>query len=379
MAFKGFLFSVNTYLRVSIQKALTCFLSLHVFKKKLEMKYTTLPNTNIKVSKICLGSMTWGNQNTEAEGHKQLDYAFEQGVNFIDTAELYPVPASPDTQGKTSKTIGTWLRKTGHRDQVIIASKIAGPGDYTAHIRTTGFSPASIKEAIDLELKRLQTDYIDLYQLHWPERDTNRFGVRNFSLDTKWEDNFNEILHSLDGEIKAGRIKNIGISNENSWGTMRYLEESKHHNLPRVITIQNAYSLLTRTFETDLAEVSLRENVGLLAYSPMAFGVLSGKYIKGQAADNARLKLFPRFARYSGDQASEAAKRYLKIAEANNMTLAQMSLAFVNQRPFVTSNIIGATNMEQLKENIESVNVELSDEVLSQINEVHQVLPNPAP
>ncbi|WP_298340190.1 aldo/keto reductase [uncultured Algibacter sp.] len=343
------------------------------------MKYTTIPNTDIKVSKICLGSMTWGNQNTEAEGHQQIDYATDQGVNFIDTAELYPVPATAETQGKTSEIVGTWLKKTGKRDQVVIASKIAGTGDYTAHIRTTGFSPASIKEAIDLELKRLQTDYIDLYQLHWPERDTNRFGVRNFKLDTKWEDNFNEVLLSLDNEIKAGRIRNIGISNENSWGTMRYLEESKHHNLPRLSTIQNAYSMLTRTFETDLAEVSLRENVGLLAYSPMAFGVLSGKYITETAADDSRLKLFPRFARYSSKQATEAAKRYLNIAENNNMTLAQMSLAFVNQRPFVTSTIIGATSLEQLNENIASIDVTLNKETLKQINEVHQVIPNPAP
>jgi len=343
------------------------------------MKYTTLPNTNIKVSKICLGSMTWGNQNTEAEGHEQIDYAIDQGINFIDTAELYPVPATAEMSGRTSKIIGTWLKKNGNREKVVLGSKIAGGGDYTAHIRTTGFSGNGIKEAIDLELERLQTDYIDLYQLHWPERDTNRFGVRNFKLDTKWEDNFNKVLHSLDSEIKAGRIRNIGISNENSWGTMRYLEESKHHDLPRVATIQNAYSMLTRTFETDLAEVALRENVGLLAYSPMAFGVLSGKYIKGNAGDNARLKLFPRFARYSGEQSTEAAKRYLKIAEENNMTLAQMSLAFVNQQPFVTSTIIGATNLEQLKENIDSIDVTLSDEILQQINEVHETIPNPAP
>lgn len=342
------------------------------------MKYTTIPNTNIKVSKICLGSMTWGNQNTEAQGHTQLDYALDLGVNFIDTAELYPVPATAEMSGRTSKIIGTWNKKSGNRDKVVIASKIAGGGDYTAHIRTTGFSSTAIKEAIDLELNRLQTDYIDLYQLHWPERETNRFGVRDYKLDTQWEDNFNEILHSLDLEIKAGRIRNIGISNENSWGTMRYLEESKSHNLPRVATIQNAYSMLTRTFETDLAEVALRENVGLLAYSPMAFGVLSGKYIKGDAGDNARLKLFPRFARYSSSQSTEAAKRYLKIAEENNMSLAQMSLAFVNQQPFVTSTIIGATTLEQLKENIESIDVTLSKHVLEQINEVHQSIPNPA-
>lgn len=322
--------------------------------------------------------MTWGNQNTESEAHAQLDYALDHGVNFVDTAELYPVPATAEMSGRTSKIIGTWNKKTGNRDKVVIASKIAGGGDYTAHIRTTGFRAAAIKEAIDLELGRLQTDYIDLYQLHWPERDTNRFGVRDYKLDTKWQDNFNEVLHSLDNEIKAGRIRNIGISNENSWGTMRYLEESKNHNLPRIATIQNAYSMLTRTFETDLSEVSLRENVGLLAYSPMAFGVLSGKYIKGEASNDARLKLFPRFARYSSDQSTEAAKRYLEIAEDNNLSLAQMSLAFVNQQPFVTSTIIGATKLEQLKENIDSVNLMLSEAVLERINEVHQGLPNPA-
>jgi len=343
------------------------------------MKYATLPNTDIKVSKICLGSMTWGNQNTEAEAHEQIEYAVSQGVNFIDTAELYPVPANAEMSGRTSKIIGTWLKKSAKRDKLIIASKIAGGGDYTAHIRTTGFSSKSIKEAINLELKRLQTDYIDLYQLHWPERDTNRFGVRNFKLDTKWEDNFNDVLHSLESEIKAGKIRNIGISNENSWGTMRYLEESKHHNLPRVATIQNAYSMLTRTFETDLAEVAHRENVGLLAYSPMAFGVLSGKYIKETASDDSRLKLFPRFARYSSEQAVEAAKQYLKIAEDNNMSLAQMSLAFVNQQPFVTSTIIGATKMNQLQENIESINMVLSDAIVDQINTVHNTFPNPAP
>ena len=323
--------------------------------------------------------MTWGNQNTEAEGHAQLDYAFQEGINFIDTAEVYPVPATAETQGSTSNIIGTWLKKTGNRDKVVIASKIAGSGDYTAHIRTTGFSPSAIKEAIEGELKRLQTDYIDLFQLHWPERDTNRFGIRDYTLDTSWKDNFNEVLHGLDTAIKEGKIRNIGVSNENAWGTMRYLEESKNHNLPRVITIQNAYSLLTRTFESDLSEVSLRENVGLLAYSPMAFGVLSGKYIKGKATDNARLKLFPRFARYSGEEATKAASRYLKIAEYNNISLAQMALAFVNQQPFVTSTIIGATNLEQLKENIDSINITLNDDILGQINAVHSVIPNPAP
>lgn len=343
------------------------------------MKYTTLPNTNIKVSKICLGTMTWGNQNTQDEGFAQMDYALDQGVNFLDTAELYPVPANVETYAETERIIGNWFKKSGNRDKVVLASKIAGPGDYTAHIRTNGFKPKAIQDAVNKSLERLQTDYIDLYQLHWPERQTNTFGVRDYAHNSKdgWQDNFNEILHTLDTIIKEGKIRQIGISNEKAWGTMRYLEESKQHNLPRMVTIQNAYSLLNRVFEGDLAEISMRENIGLLAYSPMAFGVLSGKYIKGTAAANARLKLFSRFNRYSSDSCTEATKRYLKIAEENNISLAQMSLAFVTQQPFVTSNIIGATTMFQLKENIDSINIELKKDVLDQIKEVHNAIPNP--
>ncbi|MCL4160413.1 UNVERIFIED_CONTAM: hypothetical protein GTU68_017094 [Idotea baltica] len=344
------------------------------------MKYTTLPNTDIKVSKICLGTMTWGNQNTQAEGFAQMDLALDKGVNFFDVAELYPVPATADTYAETERIIGNWFTETGNRDKVVLATKIAGPGDYTAHIRTTGFSKEALNEAVDNSLKRLQTDYIDLYQLHWPERQTNTFGVRDYkhNPNDKWEDNFNEILHNLDEIIKSGKIRQIGISNEGAWGTMRYLEETKHHNLPKMITIQNAYSLLCRQFEGDLAEVAQREDVGLLAYSPMGNGVLSGKYIKGTAADNARLKLFPRFARFSSDQCTEATKRYMKIAEENDMSLAQMSLAFVNERPFVTSNIIGATSIEQLEENLDSINISLSEDVIKAINAVHAEIPNPA-
>jgi len=324
--------------------------------------------------------MTWGNQNTEVEGHAQLDYAFDKGVNFIDTAELYPVPATAETQGRTSDIIGTWLHKTGNRDKVILASKIAGGGDYTAHIRTTGFEQG-IKDAVNNELERLQTDYIDLFQLHWPERQTNTFGVRDYTHNPNdaWQDNFNEVLHILSEVIKEGKIRHVGLSNEKAWGTMRYLEESKNHDLPRMITIQNAYSLLNRVFEGDMAEIAMRENVKLLAYSPLAFGVLSGKYIKGTAAENSRLMLFPRFARYSSDQATQATKQYLQLAEENNLSLTQMALAFVNQRPFIVSNIIGATTVEQLNENIDSVNVKLSDELLNEINAIHANIPNPAP
>ena len=345
------------------------------------MKYTTLPNTNIKVSKICLGSMNWGNQNTEFDGHTQLDYAFNQGVNFIDTAELYPVPATPETQGSTSEIIGTWLKKTGNRDKVVLASKIVGrTSDYVAHIRKDGFS--SIQDAVDKELKRLQTDYIDLYQLHWPERLTNTFGNRDYKHDSNdsWEDNFNEVLHSLDKQIKAGKIRHIGLSNEKAWGAMRFLEEHKMNNdLPRMITIQNSYSLLNRTFEGDIAEVSIRENIGLLAYSTLAFGMLTGKYTDGTASPNSRLNRFPGMARYSGERSKKATEKYLQLAKTNNMSLTQMALAFVNQQPFLTSNIIGATNLEQLKENIESINITLSEELLANINGIHATIPNPAP
>ena len=344
------------------------------------MKYTKLPHTDIKVSKLCLGTMTWGNQNTQAEGFEQMDYALDQGVNFFDTAELYPVPATKETYAETERIIGNWFEKTGHRDKVVLASKIAGTGDYTAHIRTNGFCPEALKDAVNQSLKRLKTDYIDLYQLHWPERNTNTFGVRDYKhVEDRWEDNFNQILHTLDEIIKSGKIRQVGISNEKAWGTMRYLEESKHHNLPRMITIQNAYSLLNRVFEGDMAEIAIREQIGLLAYSPMAFGVLSGKYIKGTAGDNARLKLFPRFARYSSEQSTEATKGYLKIAEQHNITLAQLSLAFVTSRPFITSNIIGATSILQLKENIDSINVTLNQDVLDAIEKVHNNIPNPAP
>ena len=345
------------------------------------MKYTTIPQTEIKISKICLGTMTWGNQNTQDEGFAQLDMAVEQGINFIDTAELYPVPATAETQGRTSTIIGNWLNERKNRDQLVLATKIAGPGDYTSHISTLGYSPEGIKTAVNKSLKRLQTDYIDLYQLHWPERHTNRFGIRDYQHrpDDPWTDNFHEVLLTLDEMIKSGKIRHIGISNESSWGTMRFLEESKTHRLPRMRTIQNSYSLLNRTFEGDLAEISVREKIGLLAYSPLAFGVLSGKYVNNTASENSRLKLFPRFSRYSSDQSTEATKKYLAIAEKFDISLPHMALAFVNSRPFVTANIIGATNLEQLKENISSIDVSLTNEILQAIGEVHAVIPNPAP
>ena len=345
------------------------------------MKYTTLPNTDIKISKICLGTMTFGQQNTEADGHAQMDYALEKGVNFFDTAEMYSVPARQETFGSTEKILGTWFKKTGKREAVVLASKIAGPNPNFGYMREkVDFSPASIKFALDQSLKRLQTDYIDLYQLHWPERKTNFFGQRGFKVqDDAWDDNIQNVLETLDGFIKEGKIKHIGLSNETPWGIMRFLEESKYQNLPKIKTVQNPYSLLNRLFETGSAEICVRENVGLLAYSPMAFGVLSGKFLSGESHPNARIKLFPQFARYNSAQCTEATRLYQEIAHKNGLTLTQMALAFVTQQAFVTSNIIGATTMEQLKENIATIDVVLSDEILNEINAVQAIIPDPAP
>jgi len=346
------------------------------------MKYTTLPNTNIKVSKICLGTMTWGNQNTQEEAFEQMDYALAQGVNFFDAAELYPVPANAETYGATERIIGNWFQKTGNREKVILASKIAGGGDYTAHIRKDGFSKRAIKEAIEGSLKRLQTDYIDLYQLHWPSRGVNCFGVRDypFKTATKEAENHLEILETLNEYVKSGIIRHVGLSNETPWGTMKYLEASEKNNLPRPVTIQNSFSMIHRSYEYGMSEVSMREDIGLLAYSPLAQGVLSGKYLDGNLPEGARGTLFPRFiARYTGDGSKKAVREYNKIAKKHGLTLAEMSLAFINQLPFVTSNIIGATKMSQLKENINSINIDLSEEILQEIEDVHKLIPNPAP
>lgn len=345
------------------------------------MKYTTLPNTDIKISKICLGTMTFGEQNTEADGHAQMDYALEKGVNFFDTAEMYSIPSNPKTYGSTEKIIGTWFQKTGNRDKVVLASKIAGPNPNFGYMReNVDFSPASLKFALDQSLNRLQTDYIDLYQLHWPERKTNFFGQRGFKVqDDAWEDNIQSVLETLDGFIKAGKIKHIGLSNETPWGIMRFLEESKYQNLPRIKTIQNPYSLLNRLFENGSSEICMRENVGLLAYSPMAFGVLSGKFLTGESHPKSRLSLFPQFARYTSAQCAEATRLYNEIARKNGLTLTEMALAFVTQQAFLTSTIIGATTMEQLKENIATIDVVLSDEIIAEINAVQAVIPDPAP
>ena len=346
------------------------------------MKYTRIPHTDIRISKICLGTMTWGRQNNEDEAHEQMDYALDQGVNFFDTAELYPIPAKKELYAVTEELIGNWFKKTGNRDRVVLATKIAGRAEFTKFIRTTGFNRESIVQAVEGSLKRLQTDYIDLYQLHWPDRNTNYFGQRGYNAHAidVWEDNIHQILETFRDLVEEGKIRHVGLSNETPWGTMRFLEESKvHQSLPRMLTIQNPYSLLNRLFEVGLSEISMREKIGLLAYSPLGFGTLSGKYLDEIPPRKGRITLFPNYNRYSGETAVEATKQYAELAREHGLSMAQMALAFVNSRPFVTSNIIGATSMEQLKENIGSIDVELSDEVLDGIEAIHKAIPNPAP
>ncbi|MFD1292860.1 aldo/keto reductase [Lutibacter holmesii] len=345
------------------------------------MKYSNIPNTNIKVSKICLGTMTFGQQNSEQEAHEQLNYAVEQGVNFIDTAEMYSVPASKETQGNSEKHIGSWL-KNQQRENLVVATKVTGPNPYFSYLRDNlGFSKPVILDALDKSLKRLQTDYVDVYQLHWPDRNTPMFGQRNYkhNANEQWEDNIQEVIETLDGLVKAGKIRHYGVSNESSWGVMHHLAKSTQHNLTRCKTIQNPYSLLNRLFEVNLAEVAMRENVGLLAYSPLAFGVLSGKYLNNQLPEKSRIKLFPQYNRYSSAQSSFLVQKYLELAQELNITLTELSLAFVNQQPFLTGNIIGATTLKQLKENIGSIHVELSSETLEKIDQIHELQPNPAP
>jgi aryl-alcohol dehydrogenase-like predicted oxidoreductase len=324
--------------------------------------------------------MTFGNQNTIHESEEQMNYALENGVNFFDTAELYPVPATPERYAETEKIIGNWMKKKLTRNKIILATKIAGPGDYTKHIRTTGFSEKSLFEAVDGSLKRLKTDYIDLYQLHWPERLTNTFGQRGYKYieDDKWEDNCEKVLESLKKLIDLGKIRQVGLSNENPWGFMKFLELSKK-NLPKMITIQNPYSLLNSLFEVGNAEICIREITGLLAYSPLVFGFLSVKYLDWKMTENSRLKLFPNLSRFAGKQSAKATEMYMEIANKHEMSLTHMSLAFVNSRPFVTSNIIGASKLNQLKENIESINIDLSEEIFKEIENVQSLIPNPAP
>lgn len=346
------------------------------------MNYTNLPNTDLKVSKICLGTMTFGNQNSEAEAHEQLNYAIEQGINFLDTAEMYPIGGNAQIVGDTERFIGTWVKKIGttERDKLVIATKIAGPNRGMEYIRKPlDFSKKSIHEAVELSLKNLQIDCVDLYQMHWPERVMNMFGQRGVSkIDTTWQENFFDVLTIFDDLIKEGKIKHIGVSNENPYGVMKFITESEKHNLPRIVTIQNPYSLLNRLFEVGLSEMCMRENIGLMAYSPLAFSFLTGKHLNG-ILPNSRLGLFPQFTRYSSENCLKATKLYQELAQDNGLTLTQMALAFVNQQDFVMSTIIGATTLEQLKENISAFKVTLSPEVITQINKIQELIPNPAP
>lgn len=345
------------------------------------MNYNFLPNTDTRVSEITLGTMTFGQQNSETDGHSQIDFALDQGINFIDTAEMYPVAAREKTYGSTENIIGNWLKKSGRREDVVLATKIAGPNRGMSYIREDlSFNDATIRTSVEKSLQRLQTDYIDLYQFHWPERKINFFGQRGFKIqEDAWEDNIQSVLETIQSLIKEGKIKHFGLSNETPWGLMRFLEESKKHNLPKIVTLQNPYSLLNRTFESALVEVCHRENVGLLAYSPLAFGVLSGKYLTGEPQPNARLNLFPNFTRYNSENTRKASAKYNEIAQKYNLTLAQMALAFVRQQGFVLSTIIGATNLEQLEENINSIQVTLSEEILAEIQKVQDLIPDPAP
>lgn len=346
------------------------------------MEYTQLGRTDLEVSKICLGTMTFGEQNTESEAFEQLDYAVANGVNFIDTAEMYAVPGRKETQGASERIMGNWLQKRNNRGKVILATKVTGPSQGLSYIRNPlNFSSEQINTAIEGSLERLQTDYVDIYQLHWPERNNNRFGQRGYKHDREetWQDNLLDVLRTLQSLVDTGKVRYIGVSNETPWGLMRFLQLAEQHGLSRSISIQNPYSLLNRTFEIGLAEISMREQVSLLAYSPMGFGLLSGKYHQGNANDDSRLNRFKQMSRYNSPQSYEATKRYLDIAERHGLSLAKMALAFVNDQPFLGSNIIGATTLDQLKENIDSINVKLGPEILKEIEAVHEEIPNPAP
>ena len=326
--------------------------------------------------------MTFGNQNSEAEAHSQLDFAIEKGINFIDTAEMYPIGGNETILGNTERYIGSWINKIGasKREEIVLATKIAGPNRGLEYIRNPlSFSKKNIREAVDLSLKNLQTDYIDLYQMHWPERIMNMFGKRGVSkIDSQWQDNIVEVLTVFDELIKEGKIKHIGVSNENPFGIMRFLQESEKHNLPRITTIQNPYSLLNRLFEVGLSEICMRQNVGLLAYSPLGFGMLSGKYLDG-IPENSRIKLFPNFVRYTSENCHKATRLYNELALQNRLTLNQLAHAFVNQQQFVTSTIIGATSILQLEENIAAFDVVLTSEILLEIEKIQEMIPNPAP
>jgi aryl-alcohol dehydrogenase-like predicted oxidoreductase len=345
------------------------------------MKFRKLGTTDIDVSLICLGTMTWGTQNTEKDAFEQMDYSVSQGINFFDTAEIYSVPPTSDSYGKTEVMIGNWFEKRKNRDKIILASKVAGPGCDWIRGGGNNFDEKKIGEAIDGSLKRLKTDYIDLYQLHWPERSTNFFGRRDYLFNNKegnWN-SFESILEALKKYIKSGKIRYIGMSNETPYGLSRYLEISKNKNAPRMMSVQNPYNLVNRTYEIGMSEISIREKCGLLVYYPLAAGGLSGKYRNGEMPKDSRMALFKGWERHLNPLAMKAYDEYFKLAKNLNLTMVQLAQSFVNSRPFVTSNIIGATTMDQLKENVESINIDFTDEMMDRVNEIHNNNPNPSP
>ena len=345
------------------------------------MKFRKLGTTDIDVSLICLGTMTWGTQNTEKDAFEQMDYAVSQGINFFDTAEIYSVPPTSDSYGKTEVMIGNWFEKRKNRDKIILASKVAGTGCGWIRGGGNNFDEKKIGEAIEGSLKRLKTDYIDLYQLHWPERSTNFFGRRDYLFNNKegnWN-SFESILEALEKYIKSGKIRHIGMSNETPYGLSRYLEISKNKGAPRMMSVQNPYNLVNRTYEIGMSEISIREKCGLLVYYPLAAGGLSGKYRNGKMPKDSRMALFKGWERHLNPLAMKAYDKYFEIAKDFNLTMVQLAQSFVNSRPFVTSNIIGATTMDQLKENVESINIEFTDEMMERVNEIHNNNPNPSP
>jgi len=350
------------------------------------MNFKKLGNTDLKVSSICLGTMTWGNQNTQEEAFKQMDYAFDQGINFFDTAELYPVPMDAKYRGRTNQFIGEWFLKKKKRDKIILADKVAGgsPMNWMRSIGTekTSLSKEQIEFAIDRSLKDLKTDYIDLYQVHWPDRPAGPFSGK-LEYEHKDTGNFvgiEETLDALNNLIKLGKVKYIGISNETAWGTSQYLKLAEQKNFAKISSIQNAYNLLNRGFEVGLSEIAIREKVGLLAYSPLASGYLSGKYRNGNMPKNSRMDLFYDFwPRYRTMHSEKTIEEYWNLAKKFNLNLAQMAIKFCEIQPFVTSAIIGATTMDQLKTNIDSVNINLDKEIIKQIGGIHKKYPNPCP
>ncbi|RXJ73784.1 NADP(H)-dependent aldo-keto reductase [Veronia nyctiphanis] len=344
------------------------------------MKYHTLPHTDLEVSKICLGTMTFGQQNSESEAHQQLNFAFEKGVNFIDTAEMYAIPPTKETQGLTESYIGSWLKQSGKRDKVVVATKVAGPRGVPYIRPEMSLDRRNIRQALEDSLNRLQTDYIDLYQVHWPQRQVNSFGSLNYQHhDENPGVTLLDTLDALSELVKEGKIRHIGVSNETPWGVMSYLQLAEKHSLSRIVSIQNPYNLLNRSFEVGLSEISFREGVELLAYSPMAFGSLSGKYLGNTKPEGARCTKWLRFQRYFTPQGLKATEAYVELAKANDLDPAQMALAFVNSRSFLASNIIGATTLEQLEKNIASIELELSDELLTEIDAIATQYSNPCP